>query len=140
VLKNVDGSIIVTTPQDVALLDSRKAVNFSRTMGIPVIGIVENMSGFNCPYCGKSIPLFKIGGGERAATDMRVPFLGKVPIDPDVVVDCDNGVPVVIAHPDSPVAEAFRKIARSSRAYVERRREFKGVHKPQIRETLVKQG
>jgi ATP-binding protein involved in chromosome partitioning len=132
VLKDVSGSIIVTTPQDVALLDSRKAVNFSRTMGIPVIGIVENMSGFNCPYCEKPIPLFKTGGGERAAMELRVPFLGRVPIDPDVVEDCDNGVPVVIAHPDSPVAEAFRKIARSSRAYVENRREFKEVHKPQI--------
>jgi len=132
VLKNVDGSIIVTTPQDVALLDSRKAVNFSRTMDIPVIGIVENMSGLSCPHCGKPIPLFKTGGGEKAAIEMRVPFLGRVPIDLDVVSDCDSGVPVVIAHPDSPVAVEFQKIARSCRAYVESRREFRGIHKPQL--------
>ncbi len=132
VLKNVDGTIIVTTPQDVALLDSRKAVNFSRSLGMPVIGIVENMSGFNCPHCGKPIALFKIGGGEKAAVEMRVPFLGRVPIDPNVVTDCDSGVPVVIAHPESPVAEEFQKIAKSCRASVERPREFRGIHKPQI--------
>jgi len=131
VLKSVDGSIIVTTPQDVALLDSRKAVNFSRTMGIPVIGIVENMGGLTCPHCGKPIPLFKLGGGEKAAMEMRVPFLGRVPIDPDVVADCDNGVPVLIAHPNSPVTAEFQKIAQSCRAYVGRRKEFRGVQKPQ---------
>ncbi len=73
-IKNVDGAVIVTTPQDVALLDSRKAVTFSRMLSIPVIGIVENMSGLECPHCHKEIPLFKIGGGEKAARDMRVPF------------------------------------------------------------------
>lgn len=128
VLKNVNGSIIVTTPQDVALLDSRKAVNFSQTMGIPVIGIVENMSGLDCPHCGKAIPLFKIGGGEKAAMELRVPFLGRVPIDPDVVEDCDIGVPVVIAHPKSPVGEAFQKVAESCRAYVKKPR---GLKRPQ---------
>jgi Mrp family chromosome partitioning ATPase len=132
VLKNVDGSIIVTTPQDVALLDSRKAVNFSRSMGIPVIGIVENMSGLTCPHCGKPVPLFKTGGGEKAALEMRVPFLSSVPIDPDVVGDCDSGVPVVIAHPKSRVAEAFQKIARSCLAYGESRTEFKGYQKPHV--------
>ena len=132
VLKDVDGAMIVTTPQDVALLDSRKAVNFSRTMGIPAIGIVENMSGFECPHCGKPITLFGTGGGERAATEMRVPFLGRIPIDPNVVADCDSGVPVVIAHPDSQVAEAFERIAAACRAFVESRTEFKGVHKPQV--------
>lgn len=132
VLKHVDGSIIVTTPQDVALLDSRKAVNFSKAMNIPVIGIVENMGGLQCPHCGKPIPLFKVGGGEKAALEMKVPFLGRVPIDPDVVEDCDTGVPVVIGHPESPVAEAFQKIARSCLAYLEGGREFKGVEKPQL--------
>ncbi|MBW2122637.1 MAG: Mrp/NBP35 family ATP-binding protein [Deltaproteobacteria bacterium] len=133
VLKKVDGSIIVTTPQDVALLDSRKAVNFSRTMGIPVIGIVENMAGLTCPHCGKPIPLFKVGGGEKAALQLRVPFLGRVPIDPDVVADCDSGVPVVIGHSHSPVAEAFEKIAASCRAYVDSRADFAGDQKSQAR-------
>jgi Mrp family chromosome partitioning ATPase len=132
VLKNVDGSIVVTTPQDVALLDSRKAANFSLTMGIPVIGIVENMSGFNCPHCGTPIPLFKVGGGEKAAAEMRVPFLGRVPIDMGVVADCDSGVPVVLAHPHSAVAKEFQKIASSCRAYVEHRREFREGQKSQM--------
>jgi Mrp family chromosome partitioning ATPase len=117
-IKNVDGSIIVTTPQDVALLDSRKSVNFSRMLGIPVIGIVENMSGLICPHCRKEISLFKKGGGEKAARDLRVPFLGRVPIDPEMVTDCDRGMPFVMAHPDSEITEAFKQIAQRCKEYV----------------------
>ena len=76
------GAIIVTTPQEVALLDSRKAVNMVKAMKIPVLGIVENMSGLNCPHCGESISIFGAGGGERMAEEMDVPFLGAIPIDP----------------------------------------------------------
>jgi Mrp family chromosome partitioning ATPase len=117
-IKNVDGSIIVTTPQDVALLDSRKAVTFSRMLSIPVIGIVENMSGLICPHCHKEISLFKKGGGEKAARDMRVPFLGRIPIDPEIVTDCDRGMPFVMAHPDSEATEAFEEIADRCKEYV----------------------
>jgi ATP-binding protein involved in chromosome partitioning len=117
-IKNVDGAVIVTTPQDVALLDSRKAVTFSRMLSIPVIGIVENMSGLECPYCHKEIPLFKKGGGEKAARDMRVPFLGRIPIDPEMVTDCDRGMPFVMAHPDSEVTNAFKEIAHRCKEYV----------------------
>jgi ATP-binding protein involved in chromosome partitioning len=117
-IKNVDGSIIVTTPQDVALLDSRKAVTFSRMLSIPVIGIVENMSGLKCPHCKKEIPLFKIGGGEKAAQDLRVPFLGRIPIDPEMVTDCDRGMPFVMSHPMSEAAKAFRQIADRCKEYV----------------------
>jgi len=117
-LKNVDGSIVVTTPQDVALLDSRKAVTFSRMLSIPVIGIVENMSGLECPHCHKEIPLFKIGGGEKAARDMKVPFLGRIPIDPEMVIDCDRGMPFVMSHPNSGAAKAFKEIAHRCKEYV----------------------
>jgi ATP-binding protein involved in chromosome partitioning len=117
-IKNVDGSIVVTTPQDVALLDSRKAVTFSRMLQIPVIGIIENMSGLICPHCQQEILLFKKGGGEEAASELRVPFLGQIPIDPEMVSDCDRGVPFVMAHPDSKAAAAFREIARRSTQYV----------------------
>jgi len=110
-IHNVDGSIIVTTPQDVALLDSRKAVTFSRMLKIPVIGIVENMSGLICPHCHKEISLFKKGGGEKAAREMRVPFLGRIPIDPEMVTDCDRGMPFVMAHPNSEAAKALKEIA-----------------------------
>ena len=118
VMKEVDGSVIVTTPQDVALLDSRKAVTFSRMLGIPVIGIVENMSGLICPHCHQEISLFKKGGGEKAAQDLRVPFLGSIPIDPEMVTDCDRGMPFVISHPDAEATKAFREIAHRCEAYV----------------------
>ncbi len=109
-IKELDGSIIVTTPQDVALLDSRKSINFSRKLNVPVLGIIENMSGLVCPYCGKEIPLFKIGGGEKAAREYNVPFLGRVPIDPKVVELEDEGKPLFEAAPDSPVVKAFEEI------------------------------
>jgi len=117
-IKNVDGAVIVTTPQDVALLDSRKAVTFSRMLSIPVIGIVENMSGLECPHCHKEIPLFKTGGGEKAARDMKVPFLGRIPIDPEMVTDCDRGMPFVMAHPDSEATKALNEIAHRCKEYV----------------------
>ena len=102
-----NGAIIVTTPQDVALLDSRKAVNFAKALKMPVIGILENMSGFNCPHCGEAIDLFKVGGGEKAARDLGVPFLGRIPIDPQVVIRSDAGQPVVTGSADSVVKTAF---------------------------------
>ncbi|OGQ00389.1 MAG: hypothetical protein A2Z51_01445, partial [Deltaproteobacteria bacterium RBG_19FT_COMBO_52_11] len=109
-LGQVDGSVVVTTPQEVALLDSRKAVVFSRMVHVPVVGIVENMSGFSCPHCGKSIDLFKKGGGEKAAIELQVPFLGRIPLDPAIVENCDRGKPFVTAKPDSPAARAFSEI------------------------------
>jgi ATP-binding protein involved in chromosome partitioning len=118
VIKNIDGAVIVTTPQDVALLDSRKAVSFSRMLRIPVIGIVENMSGLQCPHCHKEIPLFKIGGGEKAARGMNVPFLGRIPIDPEMVTDCDRGMPLVMSHPSSEAAKAFQEIASRIKTYI----------------------
>jgi predicted Fe-Mo cluster-binding NifX family protein len=118
-IKSVDGSIVVTTPQDVALLDSRKSVNFSRVLQIPVFGIVENMSGMKCPHCGKDIPLFKIGGGEIAARELNVPFLGRIPIDPEMVQKCDSGMPYVMSYPDSEATKAIREIAQRCKEYTE---------------------
>jgi len=103
-------AVIVTTPQDVAVLDSRKAVVFAREVGMDVLGIIENMSGFECPFCKTRIDLFKIGGGERAAKELRVPFLGRIPIDPDVVTASDRGIPTVLRKPDSKVADAFKEV------------------------------
>jgi Mrp family chromosome partitioning ATPase len=111
VIKPMDGSVIVTTPQDVALLDSRKSVVFSQQIEVPVLGVVENMSGFVCPHCGEKIDLFKQGGGEKAARELEVPFLGAVPLDPQVVIQGDAGKPFVEAFPDSPTALAFDEIA-----------------------------
>jgi len=118
-IKNVDGAVIVTTPQDVALLDSRKSITFCRQIHIPLIGIVENMSGFTCPHCNKEINLFKMGGGEKAAQEMNVPFLGRVPLDPEIVIATDDGTPFVARHPDSKAAEAFRQICDKWRVLLE---------------------
>jgi ATP-binding protein involved in chromosome partitioning len=117
-IKEVDGAVIVTTPQDVALLDSRKAITFSRMLSIPVIGIVENMSVLTCPHCRMEISLFKTGGGEKAARDMGVPFLGRIPIEPEMVTDCDRGTPLVMSHPDSAAAQAFRGIANRCKEFI----------------------
>jgi Mrp family chromosome partitioning ATPase len=114
----VDGSIIVTTPQEVALLDSRKAVIFSQMVHVPVVGIVENMSGFLCPHCGKEINLFKVGGGEKAARELKVPFLGRIPLDPEIVQNCDQGRPFVTVHPNSPAAKAFYEITERIEEFV----------------------
>ncbi len=117
-IKNVDGAIVVTTPQDIALLDSRKAVNFSGVLKLPVIGIIENMAGFTCPYCGKEINIFKYGGGERSARELGVPFLGRVPLDSEMVEAADNGTPFVMQK-ESKVREAFEQIVENVRAFVE---------------------
>ncbi len=113
IMERVDGAIVVTTPQDVALLDSRKAVTFSRRLKIPVMGIVENMSGLVCPHCSKEIDLFKIGGGEKAAEELAVPFLGRIPIEPDMVEMCDSGKPIVLNRPYSRAKKAFREVTRN---------------------------
>lgn len=105
-------AIIVTTPQDVALLDSRKAVSFARKLNMNIMGIIENMSGLICPYCGKKIDLFKVGGGENAAKDLGVRFLGRVPIDPRIVETGDSGKPFIASYPESKSAKAFDEIVK----------------------------
>jgi ATP-binding protein involved in chromosome partitioning len=112
-IKQVDGALIVTTPQDVALLDSRKCINFCRELQIPAIGLVENMSGMLCPHCHQEIDLFKTGGGERAAKEMKVPFLGRIPLEPEIVICTDNGRPYVNYYPDSEIAKIYKGIAQT---------------------------
>jgi len=109
-IPDIEGSIIVTTPQDVALSDSRRSVTFSKKINVPVLGIIENMSGFICPKCGETTYLFKTGGGEVAAKELRVPFLGRIPIDPQIVEDCDDGKPFILSHPDTKASAAFNDI------------------------------
>jgi Mrp family chromosome partitioning ATPase len=122
-IKNVDGAIIVTTPQDVALLDSRKSITFCRQLNIPLIGVIENMSGLICPHCHKAIDLFKVGGGEKAAREMKVPFLGRIPLDPGMVLSTDNGIPYIAHNANSKVAEAFHRISQEWRQLLERKKE-----------------
>ena len=90
------GAIIVTTPQEVSLLDIRKSITFCRQVNMPVVGIIENMSRLVCPHCGKNIDLFSTGGCERTASEMNVPFLGGIPIIPEIVTSGDQGKPYVL--------------------------------------------
>jgi Mrp family chromosome partitioning ATPase len=109
----MDGAVIVTTPQDVAILDSRKSINFARQLEIPVLGVVENMSGFICPHCDEEVDLFGKGGGERSAGDLGVPFLGQIPLDPRIVKSGDQGRPYIAAVRESPTGDAIRGIVTS---------------------------
>ena len=111
-IPKADGMVIVTTPQDVALLDSRKSITFSAQANIPIIGLIENMSGFVCPHCGKTTDIFKSGGGVATAKNMNIQFLGAVPIEPRIVVTGDSGMPIVIDDPDSVSAKVFKEITQ----------------------------
>jgi len=107
---DIDGAVIVTTPQDVAVLDSRKCVGFARQLKIPFLGIIENMSGFTCPHCGKKIDLFGKGGGEKAARDLEVPFLGSIPVESDMVKSGDSGQPFIHFRKGTPTAKIMGEI------------------------------
>ncbi len=104
-----NGAVIVTTPQDLSLNDVRKCINFCRQVNIPVLGVIENMSGLVCPNCHHLIDVFKSGGGEKMAKEMGVPFLGKIPIDPNVVEASDRGMPFVYHYSKSDAGKAFRE-------------------------------
>jgi ATP-binding protein involved in chromosome partitioning len=107
----LQGVVIVTTPQDVALIDARKSLNMFRKLEVPVFGIVENMAHYSCPECGHIEHVFGSGGGRRTAESLEIPLLGEIPIDPMVAVGGDTGKPVVLERPESPAAGAFRQLA-----------------------------
>ncbi|MCK4798852.1 MAG: Mrp/NBP35 family ATP-binding protein [Spirochaetes bacterium] len=109
-LKDVTGTIIVSTPQDVAFLDARKTINFSKKLNVPILGIIENMSGFICPKCGEKIDIFKSGGAEKAAKDFKLNILGKIPIDTDIVNSSDNGKAYVYNFSKNQGAKIFKNI------------------------------
>jgi ATP-binding protein involved in chromosome partitioning len=108
---HLSGAVIVTTPQDVSLIDARKGLAMFQKVNVPVLGIVENMSYYVCPSCGHREEIFKHGGGRATAEQLRVPFLGEIPLDAKVAAGGDAGVPIVAAEPASPVTEAYRRIA-----------------------------
>jgi Mrp family chromosome partitioning ATPase len=109
-------AVVVTTPQEISVADVRRCVTFCNSVAVPVLGIVENMSGLVCPRCGAEIDLFKKGGGEALAREMDVPFLGRVPLDPAVVVSGDDGTPFVDGLARTPAVSAFLEIAARIRA------------------------
>jgi Mrp family chromosome partitioning ATPase len=104
-------AVIVATPQEVALADVRKSINFCRTVNLEMFGLVENMSGLNCPHCGKVIDLFGAGGGERTAREMGIAFLGRIPMDPRMVACGDSGLSFQSSYPDAVATKAFNAVA-----------------------------
>jgi len=125
----LSGAVMVTTPQDVSLLDVRKALAMFRKMNVPLLGIVENMAGFECPHCHQSTPIFGEGGARRLAEEFAVPVLGSIPLDLETRIGGDTGAPIVVARPDSGQAEAFRRVGR---AVVERLASLGTVKLPTI--------
>jgi ATP-binding protein involved in chromosome partitioning len=107
----LSGAVIVTTPQDVALADAIKGVAMFRKVGVPILGLVENMSYFHCPHCGKSADVFGHGGGRREAARLEAPFLGEIPLDAAIREGGDAGRPVVSTDPASPLSSAFLEVA-----------------------------
>ena len=107
----ITGAVIVTTPQNLALEDVRRGILMFRQVEVPILGIVENMSGFVCPKCGTRTEIFGQGGGRRMSEEFSVPFLGGIPLDPGVRTAGDSGAPIVISQPDSPTAGAFSRVA-----------------------------
>jgi len=117
-ISDIDGAIIVTTPQDVAILDSRKTVLFAQTLKVKVIGIIENMSGFICPHCRERTDLFKSGGGEKSAKELKVPFLGRIPIEPGIVASGDSGKPYIHFQKNTDTAEVIKAISQKIEKFI----------------------
>ncbi|XP_011450987.3 cytosolic Fe-S cluster assembly factor NUBP1 homolog [Crassostrea angulata] len=122
---DVDGAIVITTPQEVALLDVRKEITFCRKVDLPIIGVVENMSSFVCPKCKVSTQIFpaSTGGGQKMAEDMNVPFLGSLPLDPRIGKCCDEGKSFLTEVPDSPATQAYKQIMSKIVEYCTKRNE-----------------
>jgi Mrp family chromosome partitioning ATPase len=115
-IPELTGTVIVTTPQEVAILDARRSVNFSRKLNVAILGVVENMSGLICPHCNEEIPLFGIGGGKKMAEEMQVPFLGRIPIEVPLREAEDAGTSFLQVQPGSASSTALKDIARTINA------------------------
>jgi len=111
-ITDADGAVVVTTPQEVALAAVRKSISFCRQLNMPVLGVVENMSGFVCSACGQRSEIFGSGGGERLAREMNVPFLGRIPIEPEVTASGDAGIPYIQKYADTATGRAFAEVIR----------------------------
>ena len=121
----VDGAVVVTTPQDLAILDARKMISFSRDSNVPIVGVIENMSTMICPHCEKDIDVFKKGGGQKLAEELVLPYLGSIPLDGDIVANSDSGQPVVLSRPDSVASKAFMKLAENCHKFLNPEEAFK---------------
>lgn len=111
-IQNLDGAVVVTTPQELAVQDVRRSIMFCRQLSLNVLGVVENMSGFECPHCNKHTDVFGTGGGKSMAQEMGVPFLGAIPMSAEMVACGEQGKPMVQAHPHTEASQAFNRIVR----------------------------
>jgi ATP-binding protein involved in chromosome partitioning len=111
-LPEMDGVVIVTIPSKVSQAVVKKSVIFARQLGMPIIGVIENMSGFICPHCGKKSDVFESGGGKKIAEELNITFLGSIPIDQRICQDADRGEPFVVEHPNSPASKSFMEIVK----------------------------
>ncbi len=124
-LPEMDGVIIVTMPSDLSRSVVKKAITFAQRLSMPIIGIVENMSGFICPHCGEKIDIFQSGGGKKLAEEAGVPLLGSIPIDPKIGLDSDKGSPFMISDSNSAAAKAFVAVVEKVEAYLRERENTK---------------
>jgi len=120
-LPDIDGVVIVTMPSELSSSIVKKAITFAERLHMPIIGVVENMSGFICPHCGKKTEIFSSGGGKKMSQEMDVTFLGSIPIDPEVGLDSDKGTPFVHSHKDSTAAKAFVEIVKNVELYLKKK-------------------
>jgi ATP-binding protein involved in chromosome partitioning len=128
----VTGAVIVTTPQDIALIDARKGLKMFEKVGVPIVGVVENMAIHVCSKCGHAEHIFGAGGGEKMCKDYNVPFLGSLPLDMRIREQADSGRPTVVADPDGPVAAIYRDIARKTAVFVAQKAEDFSAKFPNI--------
>jgi ATP-binding protein involved in chromosome partitioning len=129
-IPDMDGVVIVTMPSEVSEAVVKKSVSFAKQVGVPVIGIIENMSGFVCPECGAKIDVFKAGGGKRIADDMNIPYLGSIPLDPKICNDSDGGLSFIVENKTSPATKAFLEIVKEIEQFLEHTEPSEKATKP----------
>ena len=118
-IPSMDGVVIVTMPSEVSQAVVKKAVTFAKQMGVPIIGIIENMSGFICPDCGAKINIFRTGGGKKIAKDLSISYLGSIPLEPNICDASDNGLPFIAENKTSPATKAFTEIVKKIEHFLE---------------------
>jgi len=121
-IPEMDGAIIVTIPSEASQRVVKKAISFARELKVPIIGIIENMSGFVCPNCGAEVDIFKKGGGLKMAQELSVPYLGSIPLDPSICVASDEGTPFALKNPTSPAVKSFVAIVEKVEAFINSRK------------------
>ncbi len=129
-IPNLSGVIIVTMPSEVSQAVVKKAITFARQIGVPIIGIVENMSGFICPDCGAKVDIFKFGGGKKVADEMAVPYLGSIPLDPMICTNSDEGLSFVAENLSSPATKAFVGIVKNVEKFLFGNKSTNGYTEP----------